>query len=193
MKTFFKFVIAGLLINVPPEVVNQIYVKRSVSGFIQTAIVYMVFLALLYPVKKMFNRLVKSRLLNALVWYLLLGAFGLYIEWNLLGNRGAAWYGQIAMFTFWGSFGLVPMVFTEQPVLPAIKKGLIKYCLPWGVLYLFIGNLNPGLGLLIWIIGSVGLNYLFILYFWQLRSGLVSGDLIARHPKKLRLDPKAIR
>ena len=170
MKHFFKFLLIGLIYGGFPEVVNQIYVKHSVSGFFATLRYYLIMLLILFVLRKWYNRIVKNKLVNNLFWYVLLGAFGLYIEWTYLGNQGAAWYGQIAMFTFWGSFGIMPAIFTEEPVFADMKRSIKKYTVVWIAIYLIAGIANPGLGLLLWILGSVLLNYYYFRYFRLLRK-----------------------
>ncbi|MDE2312095.1 MAG: hypothetical protein KGJ93_03355, partial [Patescibacteria group bacterium] len=165
MKLFFSFLVAGILLNLPPEVVNQIYLRHSVSGFVQTTLVYVAFLICLFWVRKFYRGLAGVSMPAQLLWYVLLGIFGLGVEWLLLGNRGAAWYGQIAMFTFWGSFGLMPVIFSEAPQTPKIKSGLVKYGMLWTVIYLALGAVNGGLGLLIWIAGCACLNIFYWDYF----------------------------
>ena len=165
MKTFTTFILAGLLINVPPEIIDQIYVHKTTGGFISTTIIYAVFLGLLFFLKNIFNLLVTNKLANAISWYIILGLFGLFVEWNLIGNSGVAWYGQIVMFTFWGSFAMVPSIFAEEPSFWKLKRAIVRYSVPWIFLYLLAGIPSPNLGTLIWLLGCAGLNYFYIKYF----------------------------
>ena len=171
MKYFLKFILAGLFLSIPAEIVNQIYVHKSLSGFVQTAIVYVVFMVILFFLKNLFSRIFKNKFSNSLLWYIFLGLFGLLlVEWTLLGNRMAAIYGQIAMFTFWGSFILMPIIFTEDQTPPVLKKSIIKFSFFWIPIYLIAGIPNPGLGLIIWIFGTIYLNYFYFKFFYFLKN-----------------------
>ena len=171
MQKLFLFIFPTLVVSVSAEIVNQILVKKSFSGFVNTTIVYLVFLIILFYVKKGFNKILKNAFYNTLVWYILLGIFGLFVEWNLLGNSQVQIHGQIAMFTFWASFGIMPTIFSESPMKTDLQKYFIQYLIVWTCLYLLAGILvNPGLGLLLWVVGSIGLNYFYIKYLLCLKK-----------------------
>lgn len=171
MKRFLKFIFVGLVFSGAPEVVNQIYVKQSLSGFTSTIKSYIIFLVILYFVRKIYNRIIKRKRLNVIIWYILLGMFGLAIEWFLLGNAGVAFYGQIAMFSFWGgAFGLLPVIFTEEPSFSDLKRSIKKFSVIWMAIFLIAGIPNPGLGLIIWIFGNIAINYYFFKYFRLLKT-----------------------
>ena len=165
MKKFLIFIFVPLLANGCAEIVNQIYIRHAVGGFFHTIVSYVILLVTLYFIRKLFIAVFPKNFLGTVAWYVVLGGIGLVIEWFLLGNKGVAWYGQIAMFTFWGSFGMLPAIFAEQPTFSTVQKPTVIYLFCWIVIYLIAGFINPGLGLLLWILGSVILNYFYVRYF----------------------------
>ena len=172
MKTFFKFFFVGLIFNGPPEIINQVYIHHSVAAFWATLRVYAIFLFVIFFLRKGYRRIVSNSPTSIVIWYILFGIFGLAIEWGLLGNAGVAWYGQIAMFTFWGTFGLMPVIFTEAPTFPDVIKSILTFALFWIPIYLIVGAKNSGLGLLIWIFGTIFLNYFYLKYFRRLKAAV---------------------
>lgn len=160
--------LVGLAFSIVPEIVNQIYVRKDILGYWFSVVIYVVLLVLLFFLRKIFILLIRNKTISAFSWYVLLGILGLIAEWNILGNADAAIHGQVAMFTFWGSLGLVPVIFTEEPAFPDLKKIIKRYASVWMFIFLIAGIFNPGLGLLIWILGCIWLNYYYFAYFKKL-------------------------
>jgi hypothetical protein len=170
MKIFFLFILIGLLYGASAEVVNQIYVNHSSRGFFWAVVSYAVFLSVLYFVRILYNRIFGKGVLSNIVWFLLFGCIGLCIEWNFLGKKDVLWYGQIAMFTFWSTLAFMPVLFTEEVVFSNLLRRLKIYSGIWIPLYLLVGLVNGGLGLFIWIWGTIALNYFYVTYFWLLKT-----------------------
>lgn len=179
MRPFLAFVGGGLLYGLPPEVVNQLYVRRSARGFLGACLSYALLLLVLFALRRFYNRLCKGPKSNLLLWYASLGLIGLFVvEWRLLGNAGAAWYGQVAMFTFWGGLATVPVFMTEDLVPQDLRTRTFRYLAGWYLTILSVGAFSPNLGLLLWVLGSCGLNY----FFWQTFRRAGTPDQDGRRP-----------
>jgi hypothetical protein len=177
VKRLLAFVATGLLYAAPAEVVNQLYVRRSPHGFFSALLSYAILLTALFFIRKLFVRIFRRPLPSVTAWFVAFGAFGIWVEWVLLGNRGAAWYGQVAMFTFWAGLATVPVLSGENLVPPVLRKRTLRYFAVWYLIILASGLINPGLGLLLWVIGSCGLNYFFIRILLSLRKRSQRGPL----------------
>lgn len=168
---FLKFILVGLFFGCGGEVVNQIYIKQSVTGFKSTVLSYFIFLILLFLIRKIFKRFVKNIFLNSLIWYIFWGTFGILIEWIFLGTSNVVWYGQIGMFTFWATMAFIPVVFTEGLVSKKLLKRIILYSLIWTTIFLVGGKIvNSGFGLVVWLFGCIWLNVYVYLYLKELNT-----------------------
>ncbi len=133
MKDLFIFVFAGIAYVLPPEIANQVYVKKSWAGFFGALFWYLLLLLLGFAVRAAYRRFIKLPRFRKVLWFVAWGGAGLCIEWFLLGNAGAAWYGQSAMFVFWASLFSVPDVALMLRPLPAFVKKALAYYLFWYV------------------------------------------------------------
>lgn len=167
MKNFLRFTAIGLLYAIFPEIVNQLYLKKSLFGFAGALAVYLVILICGFVLREIFNKIVKSNFWNSVLWFVSWGSVGLYIEWVYLGNAGAPWYVQIAMFVFWAGLLSLPVMFTENLLSASLKRVFVKYLVFWYVLIILAELVSSRFALRIWILGSDFFVCNFLLYFFQ--------------------------
>jgi len=119
MKELLIFVLLGLLVAAPGEVLNQILARHNVQAFRSTMISYTVLLLIGYFVGEGISSVCKKSR-SRLIYYLLFGFLGLMVEWFLLGNAPVLEPFQIitqpGMFTYWGTMLLAEIFVTIQVV-----------------------------------------------------------------------------
>ena len=101
------FILLGLLLGAPGEILNQILARHDVRAFRTTMFSYSILLFMGFFVGKGIALLIKHRARAMVIYYLGFGSLGLAVEWLLLGNAPSVDPFQVitqpGMFTFWGT------------------------------------------------------------------------------------------
>lgn len=176
MKDLLVFISVGIAYALPPEIVNQVYVKKSWAGFFGALVWYVLLLSLGFAARKIYRRFFRLPQVGEILWFTVWGSVGLCIEWFLLGNAGAAWYGQSAMFIFWASFFSMPVVAVERRLQASFVEKALVYYLSWYCLILISGLFNGDFALLVWILGSNFSIYFWLVYFRKIMTGQSDSD-----------------
>jgi len=117
MKELLIFVLLGLLVAAPGEVLNQILARHNVQAFRSTMISYTVLLLIGYFVGEGISSVCKKSR-SRLIYYLLFGFLGVMVEWFLLGNAPVLEPFQIitqpGMFTYGGTMLLAAWAFPPR-------------------------------------------------------------------------------
>lgn len=174
------FILLGLLLAAPGEVLNQILARHDARAFRTTMTSYSILLCVGFFVGKGIARLIKRRARAMLVYYLGFGSLGLAVEWLLLGNAPTLDPFQVitqpGMFTFWGTMMLGPRLIMDPAGSPGLRRSFIGYFVTFSALYLLVAAIIPRnyggvfFGFIIFAAGSAWLNYFYIKYFRLLKT-----------------------
>ena len=175
MKNLLKYVAAGLFYAFVPEITNIIIInKMPITSFIYALMFYTVCLVGWFLGAKLLKRLVRSQAWFAITYILVTGAFGLAIEWFMVGN--SPWQNpsaiQYGMFVYWVGLFMFSLMLSEenQKFLP-LKKNLLKSYIIYSVIHLII-SLSFSPGVLIFIIPllwTLAYTLLAIYYPWYIK------------------------
>lgn len=123
------FIIAGLVLLLPGEVLNNLIINIASSGlvgFLITAVFDSVLISMAFL---LWHFLGRKR--DIILLFVLFGVFGLFIEWNVLSHDPSklkSVVSQLAMFTYWGSIFLAPYMLILAPdVSVKTRKRFWKY------------------------------------------------------------------
>ena len=174
------FILLGLLLAAPGEILNQILARNDVRAFRTTMISYSVLLLVGFFVGKGIALLIQRRARAMMVYYLGFGSLGLAVEWLLLGNAPSADPFQVitqpGMFTFWGTMLLGPRLIMEPAGSPGLRRSFIGFFVTFSAIYLLVAAIIPRnhggvyFGFIIFAAGSMCLNYFYIKYFRLLKA-----------------------
>jgi hypothetical protein len=174
------YIVLGLFLAAPGEVLNQLLARQNPLAFVHTLLSYSVLLLAGFFVGKGLDRILKSRAISLLTFYLLFGALGLAVEWFLLGNAPVLDPLQLVvqpgMFTYWGTMLLGPRLLMERgPRYSRLKRSFVRYFVAFSALYLVVAAVIPRamggifFGFLLFAAGSVALNCYYGKYFGKVR------------------------
>jgi hypothetical protein len=174
------FILLGLFLAAPGEVLNQILARHDARAFRITMTSYSILLCVGFFVGKGIARLIKRRARAMLVYYLGFGSLGLAVEWLLLGNAPTLDPFQVitqpGMFTFWGTMMLGPRLIMDPAGSLGLRRSFIGYFVTFSALYLLVAAIisrdDGGVffGFIIFAAGSAWLNYFYIKYFRLLNA-----------------------
>jgi hypothetical protein len=186
MKKLLIFVLLGLLLAAPGEILNQLLARHNLRAFRSTMISYSVLLLVGFFASKglsAFCRKSRARLIH----YLLFGFLGLMVEWFLLGNAPVLEPFQIitqpGMFTYWGTMLLAPCLIMERG-FAELKRSFARFFASFSLLYLLVALVLPRakggifLGFVLFAAGTTALNYFYVKYFTGLRQEERGGDAV---------------
>jgi hypothetical protein len=169
-----QFLVLGLLLAAPGEVLNQVLARHDWRAFRATMVSYFVLLLIGFFAGEGAFRLIRSRARAMTLYYLASGTFGLGVEWLLLGNTPTADPLQIitqpGMFTYWGTMLLGPRLIAQPAGSPRLRRSFIGFFVGFSVAYLAVAVLVPRdhggifFGFLIFAAGNVWLNYYYARY-----------------------------
>jgi hypothetical protein len=175
------FILLGLLLAAPGEILNQILARNDVRAFRTTMFSYSILLFIGFFVSKGIARLIKRRSRAMVIYYLGFGSLGLAVEWLLLGNAPSADPFQVitqpGMFTFWGTMLLGPRLIVDPAGSPGLRRSFIRFFAAFSAIYLLVAAIIPRnhggiyFGFIIFAAGSTWLNYFYIKYFKLLKAG----------------------
>jgi hypothetical protein len=176
VKKLLIFILLGLGVAAPGEVLNQILARQNILAFRATMTSYAVLLLVGFFVGKGL-RAVWAKPRALLIFYLLFGFLGLMVEWFLLGNAPVLEPFQIitqpGMFTYWGSLMLAPCLLMEAD-FAGLKRAFVRYFAAFSFLYLLVASVVPRekggifFGFVLFAAGTTGLNYFYRLYLRKL-------------------------
>ena len=186
MKKLLIFVLLGLLVSAPGEILNQLLARHNLRAFRSTMISYGVLLLIGFFASKGLSAVCpKSKAL--LIQYLLFGFLGLMVEWFLLGNAPVLEPFQIitqpGMFTYWGTMLLAPCLIMERG-FAELKRSFARFFASFSLLYLLVALVLPRakggifLGFVLFAAGTTALNYFYVKYFTGLRQEERVGDAV---------------
>jgi hypothetical protein len=174
------FIVLGLLLAAPGEVLNQILAHNDVRAFRTTMISYSILLFVGFFVGKVIALFIKHRARAMIIYYLGFGSLGLAVEWLLLGNAPTVDPFQVitqpGMFTFWGTMMLGPRLIMEPAGSPRLRRSFIRFFAAFSAIYLLVAAIIPRnhggvfFGFIIFAAGSTWLNYFYIKYFRMLKA-----------------------
>ena len=174
------FILLGLLLAVPGEILNQILARNDVRAFRITLTSYSILLFVGFFIGKGIGRLIKHRARAMMIYYLGFGSLGLAVEWLLLGNAPTVDPFQVitqpGMFTFWGTMLLGPRLIMEPAGSPGLRRSFIGCFVTFSAIYLLVAAIIPRnrggiyFGFIIFAAGSTWLNYFYIKYFKLLKA-----------------------
>ncbi len=181
MGKLLLFVVLGLMLAAPGEILNQILARNDPSAFGTTLVSYSILLLAGWFVGKVVFRLITSRARAAVIYYLLFGSLGLAVEWCLLGNAPVADPLQVitqpGMFSYWGTMLLGPRLIMD-PIAPSgLRRSYVSFFLIYSLIYLLVAVTIPRnhggifFGFILFAAGTTGLNYYYLRYFRQLTAG----------------------
>ena len=175
------FILLGLLLAAPCEILNQILARHDVSAFRTTMFSYSILLFIGFSVGKGIALLINRRARAMVIYYLGFGSLGLAVEWLLLGNAPSADPFQVitqaGMFTFWGTMLLGPRLIVDPAGSPELRRSFIGFFATFSAIYLLVAAIIPRnhggvyFGFIIFAAGSTWLNYFYIKYFKLLKAG----------------------
>jgi hypothetical protein len=175
------FILLGLLLAAPGEILNQILARHDLRAFRTTMFSYFILLFIGFFVGKGIARLIKRRARAMVIYYLGFGSLGLAVEWLLLGNAPSADPFQVitqpGMFTFWGTMLLGPRLIVDPAGSPGLSRSFIGFFATFSAIYLLVAAIIPRdhggiyFGFIIFAAGSTWLNYFYIKYFKLLKAG----------------------
>lgn len=178
MRKLLLFILLGLLLATPGEILNQILAHHDTRAFRTTLCSYACLLLVSFFVAKMIFAIVKKRGPAAVGYYLLFGSLGLAVEWCLLGNAPVLDLLQLitqpGMFTYWGTLVLGPRLIMDRDVSPGLRWSFVRFFLTFSAAYLVVAAFVPRdrggifLGFIIFAAGTAALNYFYIRYFQAL-------------------------
>jgi hypothetical protein len=168
MKTYLKFLLVGLLFSIfPAEIMNQLIIHKAPQALVGVALLYSILISAYYFIAK----LTRGTFMTVL-YYVLPGILGLFIEWQFLGNSGVIAIGQISMFTFWGSLALLPYIFTDTRLFAdKARKEILFFYIPYTFLcavvpLMFLSSpYSPNLSWFMFGYVSPLLNIFYLRYF----------------------------
>ena len=186
MKKLLTFVLLGLLVSAPGEILNQLLARHNLRAFRSTMISYGVLLLIGFFASKGLSAVCpKSK--ARLIQYLLFGFLGLMVEWFLLGNAPVLEPFQIitqpGMFTYWGTMLLAPCLIMERG-FAELKRSFARFFASFSLLYLLVALVLPRakggifLGFVLFAAGTTALNYFYVKYFTGLRQEERGGDAV---------------
>jgi hypothetical protein len=180
LRKLLTFILLGLLLAAPGEVLNQILARRDLRAFRTTLFSYAILLLVAFFVCKLIRGAVKKRAVAVLSSYLLFGSFGLSVEWFLLGNAPVLDVGQMitqpGMFTYWGTLVLGPVLIADASAPAGLRRAFLLFFLIYTSCYLLVATLIPRdhggifLGFIIFAGGTTALNYFYMRYFQMMGS-----------------------
>jgi hypothetical protein len=175
------FILLGLLLAAPGEILNQILARHDVRAFRTTMFSYSILLLIGFSVGKGIALLINRRARAMVIYYLGFGSLGLAVEWLLLGNAPSADPFQVitqaGMFTFWGTMLLGPRLIVDPAGSPELRRSFIGFFATFSAIYLLVAAIIPRnhggvyFGFIIFAAGSTWLNYFYIKYFKLLKAG----------------------
>jgi hypothetical protein len=176
------FILLGLLLAAPGEILNQILARNDVRAFRATMTSYSILLLVGFFVGKWIARLIKHRARAMMIYYLGFGSLGLAVEWLLLGNAPTVDPFQVitqpGMFTFWGTMLLGPRLIMEPAGASRLRRSFLGFFVTFSVIYLLVAAIIPRnrggifFAFIIFAAGSTWLNYFYIKYFKLLKADL---------------------
>jgi hypothetical protein len=180
IKRLCVFILLGLLLAAPGEVLNQILARNDVRAFRTTMISYSILLFVGFFVGKVIALLIKHRARAMIIYYLGFGSLGLAVEWLLLGNAPSVDPFQVitqpGMFTFWGTMLLGPHLIMDPAGAPGLRRSFIRFFTAFSAIYLLVAAIIPRnrggiyFGFIIFAAGSTWLNYFYVKYFRMLKA-----------------------
>ncbi len=180
VRELLLFVLLGLLLATPGEILNQILARNNVSAFRSTLCSYAILLLVGFFVSKVILAVVKKQKLAAVSCYLLFGSLGLAVEWCLLGNAPVLdvlqFVTQPGMFTYWGTLVLGPRLLMDPAATPALRWAFVRFFLIYSSVYLLVAVLIPRdrggvfFAFIIFAAGTTALNYFYIKFFQMLTA-----------------------
>ena len=124
LRELVTFILLGLFLATPGEILNQIVARHDVHAFQTTLFSYSVLLLIAFFVCRTIVVVLKQRRAALVSSYLLFGSLGLALEWSLLGNAPVLDRLQLitqrGMFTYWGTLVLGPILLND----PEAPRGL---------------------------------------------------------------------
>ena len=188
MKKLLIFVLLGLLLSAPGEILNQLLARHNFRAFRSTMISYAVLLLIGFFASKGLSAVCpKSK--ARLIQYLLFGFLGLMVEWFLLGNAPVLEPFQVitqpGMFTYWGTMLLAPCLIME-PGFVELKRSFTRFFAWFSLLYLLVALVLPRakggifLGFVFFAAGTTALNYFYVKYFTGLRQEELGGGAVCQ-------------
>jgi hypothetical protein len=180
VKRLCVFILLGLLLAAPGEILNQILARNDVRAFRTTMFSYSILLLIGFFVGKGIVLLIQHRARAMMIYYLGFGSLGLAVEWLLLGNAPTVDPFQVitqpGMFTFWGTMLLGPRLIMEPAGSPGLRRSFIGFFVAFSAIYLLVAAIIPRnrggifFGFIIFAAGSTWLNYFYIKYFKLLKA-----------------------
>jgi len=180
MRELLLFILLGLLLATPGEILNQILARNDIRAFRTTLFSYASLLLVGFFVGRIILAVVKKDSPAAVSYYLLFGSLGLAVEWCLLGNAPVLDVLQLitqpGMFTYWGTLVLGPRLIMDPDVSPGLRWSFVRFFLIYSSVYLLVAALIPRnrggvfFGFIIFAAGTTALNYFYIRYFQVLRA-----------------------
>lgn len=147
MSAFLTYILAGLLTVVAGEFeVNVLVLRKGPGAFFGALFLYVLALTLMYMVGKFIEARASAKNADA-VAYLIGGAFGLSVEWFLIGN--APWAGngaiQAGMFAWWGATFLIPRVFiaAADATVRTVRRQIVMSLASYSILSVTAVSLAP--------------------------------------------------
>ena len=175
-----RFILLGLLLSAPGEVLNQILARHDVKAFWTTLFSYSILLFLGFFAARLLDWFIPRKWAAVLMHYLLFGTLGLAVEWVLLGNAPVLEPFQIVtqpgMFTYWGTMMLGPRMILEPAGAPGLRRNFVLFFAAFSAAYLLVAWLLPRdrggifLGFVIFATGTAALNYFYIQYVRRLAA-----------------------
>jgi hypothetical protein len=192
MSGFWIFVLFGLALAAPAEVLNQVLARGNPPAFLNTMISYFVLLVIGYFVNQALARHFHRRARARLTLYLLFGSLGLMVEWFLLGNAPVLsplqLITQSGMFTYWGTMMLAPCLLREPADFAGIKRKFVRFFGAYSLLYLLVAGIVPRakggifFAFVIFAAGTAGLNVFYVKYFRFLSAAAAEPPAAGANP-----------
>lgn len=176
-----SFILLGLMLAAPGEVLNQILARHNLPAFRNTMTSYSILLFVGFLARGGILRLFASRARAMVVYYLAFGCLGLAVEWFLLGNGPVANPLQVitqpGMFTYWGTMMIGPTLIMEPGGLSGLRRHFIRFFVVFSAVYLLVAAIIPKdhggvfFGFIIFAAGTAWLNWYYIKFFRLLKAG----------------------
>ncbi|MHA2366301.1 MAG: hypothetical protein ACXAC7_20260 [Candidatus Hodarchaeales archaeon] len=197
MKSFFKYIILGLLVASLEEFITQGVLKNNlIDWIVPTIVVFGSFLIFMHIyIKYLENNYAESKAF--VMFYLGAGFFGLFIEWIFIGLN--PWRDpnvlqipfQLGMFGFWGSIALAPIILLDQKKTNINLRNLFKKTLLIGfsLIYFIVFTTSPDekqfvITIIAVILFFLLLNVFYFKYFNNIRTEEFLSGLIIQEAEK---------